>query len=690
MKNVSGTEVIVTFDNARLSEANCRKSYDPQKIETLAATLLAVGQLQNVVVVLAEDGMYEIVAGGRRYRAWALLVEQGKIPSTFPIRALLVTAEQATSVSLIENDEREDMHAIDRSAAYARLVTEGWSIDRIADAMGVHPLDVERRLIINGMAPGLKEEFRLGSISVAQLMALSTTPDHATQESVWKAAAKQEFMRNPANLKKAALGAEVDASKDKRVAFIGGIEVFEQAGGYVRRDLLSEENAGFIADTTLLDQLVVKKLETFQARVQKEGWPWVYVLGSADLPVAEFHRLGEIEGTNSKDRKAILGKIEPLRGRLRVIERTLEQGKVDGPEAEALETEHATGIERLEALRTELLFTPPTFTPELRAYAGAVVAMENGQLVIHRGRVLQKDRKAVEKIKRAAVRGGRETKPAGRPNEAMSQSLTTELKNLRAVAIASELAKSVQVAKALFATRVVVDHRAGSSDPQWMSELPTNLRDSSYRELPLNEKDWSATAIKSQIAHLADKLFRKLPEEHDALWDAVMALPSAEVDAIIAFGVGMSFRSDDDKAHAVEKKILGAIEFDMSQHYAASVENFTGRVPKGLVIEALGEIGKATDKAALLALKGPELAKVAAERLAATRWVPKIIRGASKPVRSVDEKGKATSTKPVIKPAVTKVAAKKVAPKKVVAKKVVAKKAQAKAPAQGKKGRKAA
>ncbi|MBD4165478.1 chromosome partitioning protein ParB, partial [Xanthomonas citri pv. citri] len=69
--------------------------------------------------------------------------------------------------------------------AFSALVDENWTIDRIADAFGVTPLVVERRLKLAKAAPELIERFRAGELSTDQMIALCATDDHAVQVEVW-------------------------------------------------------------------------------------------------------------------------------------------------------------------------------------------------------------------------------------------------------------------------------------------------------------------------------------------------------------------------------------------------------------------------------------------------------------------------------------------------------------------------
>ena len=61
---------------------NPRTSFDLQRIEALAETILQQGVLQNLVVkrTKGRKAAYTVVAGGRRLRALQLLHERGELP----------------------------------------------------------------------------------------------------------------------------------------------------------------------------------------------------------------------------------------------------------------------------------------------------------------------------------------------------------------------------------------------------------------------------------------------------------------------------------------------------------------------------------------------------------------------------------------------------------------------------------
>src|SRR3990172_1249178 len=102
-----------------LSEANVRREKAGQSIEMLAADIERRGLLQSLSVrpLLDTDGketgMFEVPAGGRRFKALQLLVKQKKMAKTVPIPCIVKTDGLADEDSLAENVMREALHPLD-------------------------------------------------------------------------------------------------------------------------------------------------------------------------------------------------------------------------------------------------------------------------------------------------------------------------------------------------------------------------------------------------------------------------------------------------------------------------------------------------------------------------------------------------------------------------------------------------
>ena len=94
-----------------------RREFSDDSIKGLAETLDKDGLLQPIVV--REDGKdhYEIIAGERRYRAAKSLNWE-----TIPAIVNNMNDDQAASLALIENLQREDLNPIDEAKAYTNLM----------------------------------------------------------------------------------------------------------------------------------------------------------------------------------------------------------------------------------------------------------------------------------------------------------------------------------------------------------------------------------------------------------------------------------------------------------------------------------------------------------------------------------------------------------------------------------------
>ncbi|QBP42916.1 nucleoid occlusion protein [Paenisporosarcina antarctica] len=94
-----------------------RTVFDESKLDELARTIHTHGVIQPIVVRKIEDGLYEIIAGERRFRAMTKL-EWELVPAI--VRNL--SDKETASVALIENLQREELTAIEEALAYQKLL----------------------------------------------------------------------------------------------------------------------------------------------------------------------------------------------------------------------------------------------------------------------------------------------------------------------------------------------------------------------------------------------------------------------------------------------------------------------------------------------------------------------------------------------------------------------------------------
>jgi ParB family transcriptional regulator, chromosome partitioning protein len=110
-----------------------RRSFDPDALQELAASLKARGVLQPLIVrPHPEDpALFQIVAGERRWRA-AQMAQLHELPVI--IRDFSDT--EMLEVAIIENIQRADLNAIEEAASFKQLMERfGHTQEKLAEAL---------------------------------------------------------------------------------------------------------------------------------------------------------------------------------------------------------------------------------------------------------------------------------------------------------------------------------------------------------------------------------------------------------------------------------------------------------------------------------------------------------------------------------------------------------------------------
>jgi ParB family transcriptional regulator, chromosome partitioning protein len=101
----------IPLERIRESTTNPRRVFDETKLREFADNFRLHGILQAILVRPAPDsadGMYELVAGARRFRASKLAAK-----STIPAIIRDLSDSECREIQLIENLQREGIHELD-------------------------------------------------------------------------------------------------------------------------------------------------------------------------------------------------------------------------------------------------------------------------------------------------------------------------------------------------------------------------------------------------------------------------------------------------------------------------------------------------------------------------------------------------------------------------------------------------
>src|SRR5258705_5333085 len=287
----------IPFNKLVLSQSNVRRVKAGVSIEQLAESIAQRTLLQSLSVRAVVDadsnetGMFEVPAGGRRYRALELLGKQKRMAKTQAVPCVVREGGIAEDDSLAENDERVGLHPLDQFRAFKTLSDAGLTEEDIAARHFVSPAIVKQRLRLASVSPKLHEVYAEDGMTLEQLMAFSVTADHARQEQVWENVSRSGY-DEPYQIGRLLTENSVRGS-DRRALYVG-IDAYEQAGGPVLRDLFENDDGGWLQDVALLDRLVTEKLKAEAETIAAEGWKWISV--AVDFPYGHNGGLRGLEG----------------------------------------------------------------------------------------------------------------------------------------------------------------------------------------------------------------------------------------------------------------------------------------------------------------------------------------------------------------------------------------------------------
>lgn len=124
----------VPVEHIRQNPRQPRTVFDPAALEDLAASINEHGIIQPLIVTQQDEGVYELIAGERRWRAAKLAGMQ-----RVPVIVRETTPQELLELALIENVQRADLNPIEEARAYQALVDDfGMSDNQVAKRVGVN------------------------------------------------------------------------------------------------------------------------------------------------------------------------------------------------------------------------------------------------------------------------------------------------------------------------------------------------------------------------------------------------------------------------------------------------------------------------------------------------------------------------------------------------------------------------
>lgn len=154
-----------------------RRTFDPEALEELAASLQQKGVIQPLIVrEIPGSEQFEIVAGERRWRA-AQIARLHDLPVI--VRAF--SDSEVLEIAIIENIQRADLNAIEEALAYRQLMDRhGHTQEKIAEALSRSRSHIANLLRLLTLPEDVQVLVREGKISSGHARAL-ITHSHASE-----------------------------------------------------------------------------------------------------------------------------------------------------------------------------------------------------------------------------------------------------------------------------------------------------------------------------------------------------------------------------------------------------------------------------------------------------------------------------------------------------------------------------
>ncbi len=165
----------VDINNLRPNPDQPRKSFDPEKIKELSASIKEHGIIQPLIVHAEKKG-YTIVAGERRFRA-AMAAGLKEVP----VIVKDLSSEQVLEMAIIENIQREDLNSIEEALAYAGLIDSfGLTQGEIGLRIGKSRTAITNALRLLKLPETIQDRIKENTLTAGHARAILALEDEAS------------------------------------------------------------------------------------------------------------------------------------------------------------------------------------------------------------------------------------------------------------------------------------------------------------------------------------------------------------------------------------------------------------------------------------------------------------------------------------------------------------------------------
>ncbi len=172
---VSSSEVSLPIEKIIANPGQPRQDFDKDELDDLAASIAEKGIIQPIIVRPdpKQAGMYQIVAGERRWRA-----AQVAQLHTIPVIIREMDDTEMLEVAIIENVQRSDLNPVEEALGFKQLMESfGHTQEKLAKVMGKSRSHIANILRLLNLPDDVLRYLRKGEISSGHARALVTAED---------------------------------------------------------------------------------------------------------------------------------------------------------------------------------------------------------------------------------------------------------------------------------------------------------------------------------------------------------------------------------------------------------------------------------------------------------------------------------------------------------------------------------
>ena len=174
----------LSIDQIKANPNNPRRHFQDEEIESLARSLKDKGLLQPILVRPAKSsvGLYEIIAGERRWRA-----AQRAGLHQVPVIIRDLDDRETLEIAIVENVQRSDLNALEEARAYRMLIDQyQYTQQQLADSIGKSRSHIANTLRLMALPETVQSHIANGSLSAghARTLVASENPGEVAAQII--------------------------------------------------------------------------------------------------------------------------------------------------------------------------------------------------------------------------------------------------------------------------------------------------------------------------------------------------------------------------------------------------------------------------------------------------------------------------------------------------------------------------